>query len=634
MLTPSERQQILVQWNQTTRGYPLSQCLHELVEAQVERSPDAVAVVFENRQLTYRQLNHRANQLAERLQKLGIGPNVFVGICVERSLEMVVGLLGILKAGGTYVPLDPEYPVDRLAFMIADAAAPVLLTQQHLVSRLPTHNAQVLCLDTDVYDGVDVKPACAAGPEDLAYMIYTSGSTGKPKGAMNHHRGIVNRLLWMQDEYKLTAADTVLQKTPFSFDVSVWEFFWPLLAGARLVLAKPGGHREPEYLVDLITKQNVTVLHFVPSMLQLFLEEPQAGTCQSVRTVICSGEALPYELQEQFFERLPAQLHNLYGPTEAAVDVTHWACQRDSALRTVPIGRPVANTQCYILDDKLQPVPVGEAGELHLGGVQVGRGYHNRPELTAEKFILDPFRPGNKLYRTGDLARYRPDGAIEYLGRLDHQVKIRGFRIELGEIEAQLAEHPAVKQVVVVAREDEPGAKYLVAYLVAGEVRVEELRELLLRSLPDYMVPATFVWLKELPLSPNGKIDRRALPKPETPVDPTAADEAPRTEVERTIAGIWQEVLRVKRVGLHDNFFELGGDSLNLARVHRKLHATLQGDLAIVTLFQYPTISALAKFLNQRENISPAKERVQDRAQRQRQAMARQKELQAARKTR
>ena len=474
LLDGETRRHILTGWNDTAVPYPTDKTLTSLLAEQASRTPAAVAVEFAGSRLTYRELDQRANQLANRLRSLGVGPNVLVGISAVRSLEMVIGLLGILKAGGAYVPIDPEYPRERLAFMLEDSAVPVLLTQQNLTGTLPPHHATVICLDSEWQsisgENADA-PADTATAADLAYMIYTSGSTGRPKGALNHHRGIVNRLLWMQDQYQLSAADAVLQKTPFSFDVSVWEFFWPLLTGARLVVVEPGGHLDPEYLVRLIQEQRITVLHFVPPMLRVFLDQPGVPRCESLRHVICSGEALPHELQEAFFATLPCSLHNLYGPTEAAVDVTHWTCKRGGTSAVVPIGRPVANTQCYILDRNMQPLPLGVPGELHLGGVQIGHGYHRRPELTAEKFIVDPFSgdPAARLYKTGDLCRYLPDGSIEFLGRMDHQVKIRGFRIELGEIEATLKRHPGVRDAVVIAREDAPGDKRLVAYVCPKE---------------------------------------------------------------------------------------------------------------------------------------------------------------------
>ncbi len=604
LLTSAERQQLLVDWNRTEVPYRRDQCLHQLIQEQVDCTPEAVAVVFEDKQLTYRQLNERANQLARYLLGLGVGPDTLVGICVDRSLDMVVGLLGILKAGGAYVPLDPEYPKERLAFMIEDAGVGVLLTQAHLAASLPTHQARVVRLDAD-WPRIPGEGAgnvtSSVRAEHLAYMIYTSGSTGRPKGAMNTHVAIVNRLLWMQDAYGLTPSDRVLQKTPFSFDVSVWEFFWPLLTGARLVLARSGGHKDGAYLANLIGQEKITTMHFVPSMLSVFLEQGGLeASCASLKRVICSGEALSFELQQRFFSLLPAELHNLYGPTEAAVDVTYWACERDSRLRTVPIGRPIANTQIYILDWNLHPVPIGVAGELHIGGIGLARGYHNRAELTAENFIPDPFRkePGARLYKTGDLARYLPDGAIEYLGRLDHQVKIRGFRIELGEIESVLAGLPAVREVVVVAREDVAGDKRLVAYLTAngGEPpKDSELRGLFQAKLPEYMVPSAFVTLDRFPLTPNGKVDRKALPMPDLArPELENAFAAPRTPTEEVLARIWCEVLGLKQIGTRDNFFDLGGHSLLAVRLQSRVEKELGRKLPLAAFFQAPTVGELA----------------------------------------
>ena len=595
--------------NATETLFPVDVCIHELIEAQVERTPNTPAVVFEGQLLTYRELNERANQLAHYLQKLGVRPDSLVGICVERSLEMVVGLLGILKAGGAYVPFDPAYPRERLEFMLEDAGVSVLLTQEKLIGLLDEEQARVVCLDTgwgaiaqessaNVDSGV-----CA---NNLAYVIYTSGSTGRPKGVMNEHAGVCNRLFAAQAVNALTSADRVLQKTPFSFDVSVWEFFWTLMTGARMIVARPEGHKDADYLVRLITKENVTVLHFVPSMLQVFLNDQNVEQCRSIRYVVCSGEALPFALQQRFFERLDARLDNFYGPTEAAVDVTYWRCQRDSDLKIVPIGRPLANTDIYILDPDLNPVPAGVPGELHIGGIQVARGYLNRPELTEEKFIADSFSadPEARLYKTGDLCRYLPDGNIEYLGRLDHQVKIRGFRIELGEIEAVLAQHHAVREVVVVAREDVPGDKRLVAYLVADPLSapsISEMRSLLQAELPDYMVPSAFVFLDNLPLTPNGKVDRKALPVPEqTRPKLETTFVAPRTHLEEFLADIWREVLHVEEIGIHDNFFELGGNSILGAVFINKVQQKLDVFVYIIAVFDAPTIAQFAAFLNAR----------------------------------
>jgi amino acid adenylation domain-containing protein len=606
LLTESDYHQLVVQWNNTQVDYPTHVCLHELFEAQVERTPDAVAVSFEGEDLTYRALNQRANQLAHHLRRLGVGPEILVGVFMERSLEMVIGLYGILKAGAAYVPLDPEYPPERVGFMLEDTQVPVLLTQQRLVASLPEHGAKLICLDSDwatiANESID-NPIGGATAENLAYLIYTSGSTGRPKGVMNTHRGICNRLLWMQDTYRLTPADRVLQKTPFSFDVSVWEFFWPLLVGARLIVARPGGHKDSTYLVRLIVEQGITTLHFVPSMLRVFLEDRHVEKCQCLGRVICSGEALSYELQQRFFARLEAELHNLYGPTEAAVDVTHWACRQESDRPIVPIGRPVANTQIYLLDTRLQPVPVGVPGELHIGGVQVARGYLNRPELTAERFIRDPFnhQAGARLYKTGDLARYLPDGSIEFLGRMDYQVKIRGFRIELGEIESVLAEHSAVQQAVVIARDYGSGDYRLVAYLVPDHERafqINDVRKFVRTKLPDYMIPTTFISLEELPLTSNGKLDRRALPAPEQcRPNLEQAYVPPRTELERRLARMWCEILKLEQVGIHDRFFELGGDSIQAALFINELQKELDEFIYVVTIFEAPTIAEYARLL-------------------------------------
>jgi amino acid adenylation domain-containing protein/FkbM family methyltransferase len=491
LLTGTENQQLVIDWNQTQVEYPDRHvCLQQLFERQAERQPHAVAVVYDDQELTYRELNQRANQLSHYLQKLGVGPEVLVGICVERSLEMVVGLLAILKAGGAYVPLDPSYPAERLRFMLADAGVPVLLTQQRLVSSLPAHDATVVCLDTDWEIIAQSCPATAAPrtatTENLAYMIYTSGSTGLPKGAMTTHAAIVNRLLWMQQAYGLIESDRVLQKTPLSFDVSVWELFWPLITGARMIVARPDGHKDSSYLTRLITAQQITTLHFVPSMLQAFLEDRGVEQCKTVRRVICSGEALGVNLQERFFERMPgAELHNLYGPTEAAIDVTSWRCERDDRRSSVPIGRPIANTQLYILArgylGRLEMVPVGASGELYLGGAGLARGYLGRAELTAEKFIPDEIsgESGSRLYRTGDVVRYGAEGEVEYLGRVDQQVKIRGHRIELGEIEAALVEHPGIQEAVVTTHEHAPGDLRLQAYLVPDQDHAFPVRQLL-----------------------------------------------------------------------------------------------------------------------------------------------------------
>ena len=613
LLTAGERQQLLVQWNDTFTQYEQRrQSLHRLCEVQAERTPDVVALVFEDEELTFAELNRRANQLAHHLRGRGVGPDVLVGVLMERSVEMVVGLLGILKAGGAYVPLDVSSPSERLSLMLKDAAPPVLLTQAGLLERLADYRGQTLCLDSE-WESIataqtEENPLDLTGADNLAYVIYTSGSTGQPKAVMNTHGAIVNRLLWMQDAYRLSAADRVLQKTPYSFDVSVWEFFWPLLSGARLVVAQPEGHRDAAYLVKLIVEQGITTTHFVPSMLQLFVEQPGVEDCRSLRRVICSGEALTPELCARFFQRLGAQLHNLYGPTEAAIDVTFWECEPDPPL--VPIGRPIANIQTYVLDRHLQSTPVGVSGELYIGGVGPARGYLRRPDLTAEKFVPDPFasRPGSRLYKSGDLVRYRDDGEIIFIRRIDRQVKVRGFRIELGEIENALAQHPAIGEAVVAAREDRPGEMRLVAYVVARQSGQtpppDQLRSYLQLSLPEYMIPSAFVPLDELPLTSHGKVDRRALPAPKHGPDSGQAFVAPRDVLELKLVQIWEEVLDIRPVSVRQSFFELGGHSLLAIRLLSRIEQALGQSLPLNTLFQSPTVEHLAALLRRQDAAS------------------------------
>jgi amino acid adenylation domain-containing protein len=622
LLTEAERRQVLVEWNRTEADHPRDRCVHELFEEQAGRTPDAVALVYEGVRLTYAELNARANRLAHHLVALGVKPDTLVAIGVERSLEMVVGLLAILKAGGAYVPLDPSYPAERLEFMLEDSAPRALLTQASLRERWSNLPGTVAVLELDGEASAwEQRSSANLDPHELglasgnlAYVIYTSGSTGKPKGAMNEHRAVVNRLLWMQDAYRLDGRDAVLQKTPFSFDVSVWEFFWPLLAGARLVMARPGGHQDPSYLADVIRREGISTLHFVPSMLQVFLEHGDPASCTTVSRLVCSGEALPAALAERVHEVLPGtNLYNLYGPTEAAVDVTAWTSRPGYTWTSVPIGRPIANTQIYILDAHGQPVPIGVAGELYIGGAGVGRGYLNRSELTAERFIADPFvavaagEPLARMYRTGDLGRWLPDGSIEFLGRNDFQVKVRGVRIELGEIEAALARHPGVEGAAVVARE-EGATKRLVAYTVARDPEspptAAELREHLREKLPEQMVPSAFVALPALPLAPNGKLDRRALPEPEPQERGAEGLVAPRTPLEEILAGLYAHVLGAERVGVHDDFFELGGHSLSATRLVSRVRDALKVELPLRALFESPTVAGLAEAVAREQKAS------------------------------
>jgi amino acid adenylation domain-containing protein len=616
LLGAEERHQLLVEWNETQVPYPKERCLHELFESQVERTPEATALLYEDERLSYRELNERANRLAHYLRARGVGAERLVGICVERSVEMVVGLLGILKAGGAYVPLDPTYPAARLEEMLRDAQPAVIVTQsawRHLFTaeRTSAAGTAVVAIDGQ-WSEIGAAPSgnlpvgqVGVGPGSLMYVLYTSGSTGTPKGAMNEHGALVNRLCWMQEEYQLSAQDVVLQKTPLSFDVSGWEVFWPLLNGACMVLAKPGLHRDPRYLSELIAAEGVSVVHFVPSMLQSFLDIADRELCKTLRIVVCSGEELSVALQERCLRELQsAELHNLYGPTEAAIDVTYWACRAGTALRRVPIGRPIWNTQMYLLDRYMEPVPIGVAGEIYIGGAGVARGYLNRAQLTAERFIEDPFRAGGRLYRTGDLGRYLADGNIEFLGRNDHQVKIRGFRIELGEIETQLCAHAAVKEAVVLARASGSAAeKRLVAYVTsAGErLSVEELRSHLQGRLPEYMVPAAYVQLESLPLTANGKLDRGALPEPDAGAVVKREYAAPQGAVEQELSRLWEELLGVQRVGREDNFFELGGHSLLAMQLVSRLRAARGVEVGLREVFGQSTLQGLARIVERSE---------------------------------
>jgi amino acid adenylation domain-containing protein len=589
ILTVSEQQQQL-NWNQTQADYPQT-CIHTQFEQQVERSPDAIAVQFEQDSLTYRELNARANQLAHCLRDLGVQPEIPVGVCLERSLWLVISLIAILKAGGTYVPLDPSYPEQRLELVISEVQAPIVLTQSKLSKKIPQYRGKIIDLDIDL-ELIQQQPSSnltnQTDIENAIYILYTSGSTGVPKGVINTHRGISNRLAWMQQEFQLKAHDRVLQKTPFSFDVSVWEFFWTLLNGACLVVSRPNGHQDTAYLVELIDRAKITTIHFVPSMLQAFLEEPDLSKCSSLKRIICSGEALPTALQNHCLERLAVDLYNLYGPTEAAIDVTSWKCHPSQT--SVPIGYPIYNTQIYLLDHELRPVPFGVPGELYIGGDGLARGYWNRPDLSAERFIPNPFTPGHRLYKTGDRARHLSRGEIEYLGRLDNQIKLRGFRIELEEIETTLRQAPEVKEALVTLYD--PDNPRLVAYLTPASLSVEDLRHFLAAKLPSYAIPSNFILCDRFPLTPNGKLDRKALPNPDRI---SATRTLPRNPTEEIIAAIWTTILKTEEVGIEDNFFDLGGNSLFATRVNSRLREAFQLDLPLSGLFEHPTIAELAE---------------------------------------
>jgi len=613
LLPEPERRQMLVDWNATQKEYPREKCFHHLFEAQAERTPEAVAVIFENQQLTYRELNRRANQLAHHLsQNFGIGPDVLVGICTERSLEMVVGLLGILKAGAAYVPLDPAYPPERLAMVLEDAKVPVLLTQKLAIDhyQLSIINCQLLCLDTEwetITQSSDTNPVVEIAPENLAYAIYTSGSTGKPKGVAIPHRALINFLNAMRTAPGLAAHEVLLAVTTLSFDIAGLEIYLPLTVGGRVVIANRETAADGRRLMTALDNYGATVMQATPATWRMLIESGWPGRRHF--KILCGGEAMPRELANQLLERR-AELWNMYGPTETTIWSTVDKIENKNG--TLSIGRPIDNTRIYLSDRHGQIVPVGVHGQLHIGGDGLARGYLNRPELTAEKFIpaAGSGTPGARIYNTGDRARYLHDGKIDCLGRSDHQVKIHGFRIELGEIEAVLAQHVAIAQSVVVAREDEPNQKRLVAYVTSKTESVpttSELREFLLTKLPDYMIPSVFVNLPALPLTPNGKIDRRALPAPELGTAKAAADYvAPQNLVEELLTEIWEEVLDVDRAGVTDNFFELGGHSLLAVRLFVEIERSFHRSLPLASIFKAPTIKQLAALLGEAEQIDDA----------------------------
>ena len=600
MLTEVEQQQLLFEWNNTQADYPLDKCIHQLFEEQVERTPDHIAVVFEDQQLNYRELNARANQLAHYLQKLGVGPDVLVGICVERSLEMIVGILGILKAGGGYLPIDPEYPTERLLYILQDAQVRVLLTQKHLIAGLPKHQSELVCLDTDwsfITQAQELNPCCEVQPENLAYAIYTSGSTGEPKGVMIQHSSVVNLAHGLHQAIYAHHQISPLRVSingSLAFDTSVKQII-QLIYGHSLNIVPEKVRFDGHAMLSYLRQQKIDVLDCTPSQLRLLISVGLLDSDNHPQSVLVGGEAIDESMWATLAKAQNINFYNVYGPTECTVDTT--ICLITANLKPV-IGRPIANVQTYILDEYLQPVPVGVPGELHIGGAGLARGYLNCPELTNEKFISHPFHQTteSRLYKTGDLARYLPDGNIEYLGRIDNQVKIRGFRIELGEIEAVLSQHNYVETTCVIAREDSPGIKRLVAYIVPPKnvtPSTNQLRQFLKARLPDYMIPSAFVTLETLPLTPNGKLDHRALPEPNLRGEIELNFVAPRNLEEEILATIWSQVLRVEPVGIYDNFFELGGDSiLTIQIITRARKAGLE--LTPKQLFTHQSIAELA----------------------------------------
>jgi amino acid adenylation domain-containing protein len=603
LITATETQQLLVDWNDTSKDYPRHQCIHQLFETQVERTPNAIAIVLDNQQLTYQELNHQANSLAQYLLSLGVGPEILVGICVERSLEMVVGMLGILKAGGSYVPLDPAYPPERLAYMIEDSKLPFLLTEEFLSTQFSNQSVKLVLLDYDwhtIAQCATENPKSPVSVKNLAYTIYTSGSTGKPKGVQLCHASVVNFLYSMQEKPGLTPDDCLLAVTTISFDISVLELFLPLITGARVVLATQEIAADAIQLSTLLAQSGATVMQATPATWQMLI----AGGWQGAHglKILCGGEAISRELADQLLER-GSCLWNMYGPTETTV----WsaACPIDRE-RPIRVADPIANTQIYVLggadpsrNGTASLLPIGVAGEVHIGGEGLARGYLNRPELTQERFIPDPFshKVGARLYKTGDLACFRPDGSLEFLGRIDNQVKLRGYRIELGEIETALTQHPDVQQAVVIAREDNPGDKRLVSYLIAATTELpttSDLRSFLQQRLPDYMIPSAFVQLETFPLTPNGKVDRRGFPKPDiSAIQAPTAYIAPRNSTEQQMAEIWSKTLKLGQVGIQDDFFELGGHSLLATQVISQIRDSFAVNLSLRSLFEAPTIAGL-----------------------------------------
>ncbi len=608
MLSEEERRTILVDFNNTRAEYPREKTIQQLFEEQVKRTPEKIAVIFEGERLTYRELNAKANTLARVLRSKGVKRDSIVALLIERSLEMSVGIIAVLKAGGAYLPISPEYPEDRIRYMLEDSGATLLLTTNFIGDKLRcilnTINT-VNLNEADLYQGDTTDLTSINASIDLAYIIYTSGSTGQPKGAMIEHRSLVNRLHWMQRSYPIGQSDVILQKTSYTFDVSVWELLWWSIEGAAVCFLRPGGEKEPQAIIEAIEKNGITTMHFVPSMLNTFLEYISELTdldrLKSLKQVFASGEALTLKQVKQFnnllYQKNGTKLHNLYGPTEATIDVSYFNCSTGEELAIVPIGKPIDNIELYILDRNNKLQPVGVPGELCIAGDGLARGYLNRRDLTAEKFVANPFRPSTLMYRTGDLAKWMLDGNIDYLGRLDHQVKIRGFRIELGEIETQLLKYGPVKEVAVIDREDETGNKYLCAYVTSDkELETTELKRFLSQFVPDYMIPSFFIKLDKLPLTLNGKLDRKALPRPDDMAHNRVDYVAPRNELEKTLCGIWAQVLKVEKVGIDDDFLELGGNSLLAIMLEVEMEK-VELYIKNADIFKYRTIRKIVALL-------------------------------------
>ncbi len=610
LLTPAESRQLLVEWNDTDALPLATEPVQSGFERQVVRNPDGVAVRFEDAALTYRELDEAANRLAHHLIALGVGAEVRVGICLERSTDVAVAVLGVLKAGGAYVPIDPAFPQARIEFIAEDAGLHVLITTKATNSAIGAPRCAVLDLDRDrddIASRLRTLPTTTPAPRDAAYVLYTSGSTGKPKGTVVEHAGVSNYLRWMCDTFPLEPGEPVLHTTSFAFDISVRELFWPLSSGAEIILAPGEALADPAALADLVVEHGAVSVRFVPPMLSFFLEEPQFAKCGTLRWIFCGGEAMPSALQSRFFARcdetgLNAALVNTYGPTETTINVTAWTCDRVERGPTAPIGRPLANTRVYVLDEQRLPVPIGVRGELYVGGAPVARGYLGRPEMTAERFLPDLFSsdPTDRIYRTGDLVRWRGEGVLEFLGRNDNQLKIRGRRIEPGEVESVLWAHPGIAAAAVLPRRDPGGSIRLIAYVSPREdhpVSTPDLREDLRQQLPEHMVPDAFVWVDTLPLTANGKLDRSALPEPDALEGPAGSFVPPANALEATVADIWRGLLGAARVGVEDNFFDLGGHSLLVIQLQRRLKAATGCELTVADLFRHQTVRATVEHI-------------------------------------
>ncbi|RLC11557.1 MAG: hypothetical protein DRI57_18765 [Deltaproteobacteria bacterium] len=613
ILPESERDQVIYKFNDTAADYPSHRSITDMFEEQAEKTPDNVAVIFEDTEITYQELNEHANRIAHFLRdQYHIQPDDRVGLYLERSEWMIISVFGILKAGGAYLPVSPEYPEERVKYILSNSECSVLLTEEKYLKKTSSLGLSHVVDVRDIRNGQTDNPVPAAGSRNLAYVIYTSGSTGQPKGVMIEHHSVLNRILWMHKRYPLAENGVILQKTPFTFDVSVWELFWWSFVGAAVSMLKPGGEKDPAEIVNAIEQYGITTIHFVPSMFNIFLnhleEQACSGRVSSLKHVFASGEALNAHQVRRFnalvYEPHGTTLNNLYGPTEATVDVSYFDCSPFSGGDVVPIGKSIDNTRLYVLDQNDTPLPIAVVGELCIAGVNVGRGYLNRPELTKEKFVPDPFHPGERMYRTGDLCRWLPDGNVEYLGRNDFQVKIRGFRIELGEIENRLLSYESVRNALVTAK-DFNGDKALVAYLTGKkELSANELREHLKAGLPEYMIPSYFVQLDAFPLNPSGKTDRKALPDPsETGISSEIEYIAPRDQVEEKLANICQEVLGIEKVGIRDNFFELGGHSLKATQVVSRIHRELGIDISLQEFFNRPTIEELTGIIREGQAV-------------------------------